>query len=196
MTAPGTRKSHGIDWTAVRARLAEQQAALNDAFNGKGPWAEELLRRRTARLAEAAQAQEVPDAVPVLVARGTTATYAMEVSRLARILPLPRVTPVPGSPPELLGLIAVGGRVLRLFDVDRLCGDPAAQASGGFVVALRDGAPPTALRVASVEAVRPLEPGELRPSEGGQFIKAVTEERVALLDVAAILERIGAAGTS
>ena len=34
----------------------------------------------------------------------------------------------------------------------------------------------------------------LRPVDGGRLIRAVTEERVALLDVAAVLERIGAAG--
>jgi purine-binding chemotaxis protein CheW len=188
-----------IDWDEVRARLARQQAALEEAFAGRGPWAEELLRRRAEALAGDAGTGTAADALHVLIARGAAATYALEVRHLARILPLPRVAPVPGAPPELLGLIAVGGRVLRLFDVDRLCGEPSVEADApGFAITLRaagrDGARPVALRVTAVDAVRLLPVAALRPMEGGCLIRAVAEERVALLDVAAVLERIGAAG--
>lgn len=189
-----TTTRRAIDWDEVRARVARQQAALEDAFAGRGPWAEELLRRRAVTLAGDGDADRAVETLTVLIARGAQATYALEVARLIRILPLPRVAPVPGAPPELLGLIAVGGRVLRLFDVDRLCGEPGdADAGGGFAVTLRGGERPAALRVAAVDAVRPLPTDGLRPAEG-HFIRAVTKERVALLDVAAILERIGAAG--
>lgn len=184
-----------IDWDDVRARLARQQSALEEAFAGRGPWAEELLRRRAESLAGDAEAKAAPDALHVLIARGAATTYALEVRHLARILPLPRVAPVPGAPGELLGLIAVGGRVLRLFDVDRLCGEPSDEAGvAGFAITLREGARPVALRVTAVDAVRRLPAAALRPMESGRLIRAVTEERVALLDVAAMLERIGAAG--
>ncbi|PWC42339.1 chemotaxis protein CheW [Azospirillum sp. TSO22-1] len=183
-----------IDWDEVRARLARQQAALEDAFAGRGPWADGMLRRRAMQLAGDADDGRAADAMTVLVARGGAATYALEVKHLARILPLPRVTPVPGAPPELLGLIAAGGRVMRLFDIDRLCGGESGADTDGFAVTLRGGERPAALRVAAVEAVRPLPAADLRPVDGGRLIRAVTEERVALLDVAAVLERIGAAG--
>ncbi|HYH38846.1 MAG TPA: chemotaxis protein CheW [Azospirillum sp.] len=190
MTAARSR----IDWDEVRARLARQQAAMEDAFAGRGPWADELLRRRAVALAGDDGDGRAADALTVLVARGASTTYALEVRHLARILPLPRVAPVPGAPPELLGLIAAGGRVMRLFDIDRLCGGESGVDAGGFAVTLRGGERPAALRVAAVEAVRPLPAADLRPVDGGRLIRAVTEERVALLDVAAVLERIGAAG--
>ena len=91
-----------IDWAEVHARLARQQAALEDAFAGRGPWAEELLRRRAETLAVDSQPSSAPDALHVLLARGAATTYALEVRHLARILPLPRVAPVPGAPVELL----------------------------------------------------------------------------------------------
>ncbi|WP_431856239.1 chemotaxis protein CheW [Azospirillum sp.] len=183
-----------IDWDEVRARIARQRAALEDAFAGRGPWADELLRRRAVQLAGDADDRRTADALTVLVARGAATTYALEVRHLARILPLPRVAPVPGAPPELLGLIAAGGRVMRLFDVDRLCGGESDADGSGFAVTLRGGERPAALRLATVEAVRSLPAADLRPVDGGRLIRAVTEERVALLDVAAVLERIGAAG--
>ncbi|WP_448187760.1 chemotaxis protein CheW [Azospirillum sp. sgz301742] len=190
-----TVAAKSIDWDEVHARLARQQAALEEAFAGRGPWADDLLRRRAEALAGDAEAKPAPDALHVLIARGAAATYALEVRYLARILPLPRVAPVPGAPVELLGLVAVGGRVLRLFDVDRLCGEPAAEAdAAGFAVTLRAEGRAVALRVAAVDEVRLLPAEALRPMASGRVIRAVTEERVALLDVAAILERIGAAG--
>lgn len=186
-----------IDWDQVRARIARQQAVLEEAFAGKGPWAEELLRRRTERLAGVG-GTEAAESRLVLIARGAATAYALEVRHLGRILPLPRVAPVPGAPAELLGLIAVGGRVLRLFDVDRLCGDPAAStgasSEGGYAVTLRGAARPAALRVEAVEAVRTLPASDLTRVGGGEFVAAVTAERVAFLDIAAVLERIGAAG--
>lgn len=198
-----TAATGSIDWDDVRARLARQQVVLDEAFSGHGPWAEELLRRRAETLAGDVEAREAPDALHVLIAHGAATSYALEVRHLGRILPLPRVAPVPGAPPEMLGLIAVGGRVLRLFDVDRLCGEPSDEADAtGFAVTLRtngraggrDGTRPAALRMTAVDAVQLLPAAALRPMAGGCLIRAVTEERVALLDVAAVLERIGAAG--
>ncbi len=190
-----TTRARTIDWDDVRARLARQRAALEEAFAGKGPWADELLRRRAETLAGDAEARTEPGALQVLIARGAATTYALEVRHLARILPLPRVVPVPGAPPDMLGLIAVGGRVLRLFDVDRLCGEPPHEGSAdGYAMTLRLSARPVALRVTAVETVQSLAAAALRPVEDGRLIRAVTGARVTLLDMDAILERIGAAG--
>jgi len=200
MTLAQAGNGRSIDWAAVRERLALQQAALQEAFDGKGPWAEALLRRRAAQFLDGDGVETAPGTLPVLIVRAAGTTYALEIRQLGRILPLPRVAPVPGAPPELAGLIAIGGRVMRLFDLDRLCGGPGIGAdgveAGGYVVTLRHSARLAALRIETVETVRDIAPDALRPADGGRYIKAVAEERTALLDVAAILEWVNGSGES
>lgn len=187
----------GIDWAAVRERLARQGREAEAAGAPGGAWADALLRRRAEDLAripssaeaEAAAEEEAP--VSLLVGRGTDGLYGLDLRHLSRIVPLPRVARVPHSQPELLGLIAIDGRVLRLFDVDRLCGRTAVPAGGGFAVVLRGGERPAALRLRTVDTVMELEGTRLKaPPEAGPFVTAITRGRVAVLDVPAILETL------
>ena len=183
----------GIDWEAVHRRLERSREALDEAFSGRGAWTDELLRQREEELAE--QAGASPDAgrhVPYLIVRGEGGRYALELRRLGLIQPLTRVVRVPGAPPELLGLIAVNGRAMRLFDLDRLCGNAAAASrAGGFAILLRAMNRPTALRVQALETALDLDITRFGPrSEAGPFIQAFTEDHVAILDMAAIIDSL------
>ncbi len=197
MEDPRTEGSEGIDWTAVRERLARQGREAEAAAAPGGAWADALLRRRAEDLArvpspeeaDAAAAAEAP--VSLLVGRGADGLYGLDLRHLSRIVPLPRVARVPHSQPELLGLIAIDGRVMRLFDVDRLCGRNAVPAGGGFAAVLRGGERPVALRLRTVDTVMELEgTGPKAPPEAGLFVTAITRGRVAVLDVPAILETL------
>lgn len=197
MTEPQvpTTRTGGIDWRVVRERLDRSHAALESAFSGQGPWTDDLLLRRERELADAAaSAEEESPRTAVLIARGQGSRYGLELTRLGSILPLPRVARVPGAPPQLAGLIAVGGRVMRLYDVDRLCGlgaKPSEPQEGGFAVVLRGMARPVALRLQSVEAVAEIDLTRFGSrSEAGPYVRAITEERVAILDVAAIIDAL------
>lgn len=187
----------GIDWAAVRARLARQGREAEEAAAPGGAWADALLRRRAEDLAlvpsadeaDAAAGAEAP--VVLLVGRGADGSYGLDLRHLSRIVPLPRVARVPHAPPELLGLIAIDGRVMRLFDVDRLCGRNAVPAGGGFAVVLRGGERPVALRLRTVDTVMELDGTDAKaPPEAGSFVTAITRGRVAVLDVPAILETL------
>jgi purine-binding chemotaxis protein CheW len=186
----------GIDWQAVRERLDRSRAALERAFSGEGVWAQELLRRREHDLAEVADKPESHRPLaPMLVAHGHSIRYGLALRHLGNILPLPRLARVPGAAPELLGLIAVGGRVMRLFDVDRLCGNgvwgAGAEPEGGYAVLLRGLARPVALYIRAVEAVQDFDLPRLGTrSEAGPYIQAITEDRIAVLDMAAIIDRV------
>lgn len=182
-----------IDWEALKRRLADSRAAVEQAASGRGHWAEELLHHRTEELARPPAAEPAGGLVRLLLARGAVERYALPLADVGRTLPVARWTPVPGAPPHLLGLIAVAGRVLRLFDVDRLCGAPTGiEEGGGHAVLLRHAArAPLALRFRTVEAV------EERPAATLSFahtptrcVGALTGDRIAVLDVPAILHAV------
>lgn len=192
--------SSTVDWAAVRDRLARQNAAMDLIFAGRGPWADEVRRRRAVELAESpVSPDEDRPSTLLLLARGAATLYGLDLRRLSHIVPLPRLARVPGAAESMLGVIAVGGKVMRLFDLDRLCGaasspPPGGEGEAGYAVILRTGAGrPAALRVAAVERVADLDvPGNPAPPEAGAFIKTITGDRTAVLDMTALLEFVKA----
>lgn len=196
-TAPPVQGAR-VDWEAVRHRMARRNAELWEVFDGRGPWADAVLERRAAELAERPDAPDAKSTgIPMLVARGEATVYGLELRHLGHIVPMPRLARVPGAAPAVLGVIAVAGRVMRLFDLDRLCGGVGATPGGegsredaGYAVVLRmGGARPAALRVSAVDRVADIEPPRAdAPEEAGQFVKAITKDRMAILDMGALLE--------
>jgi chemotaxis signal transduction protein len=57
------------------------------------------------------------------------APFACRLGSVREILPLPPLTPLPGAPPGILGVVAVRGRVIAVLDgADRWGGDGGADA--------------------------------------------------------------------
>lgn len=194
-----------IDWDEVHGKLARRTADMEATFAGHGPWADAVLARRAEELAEIPQLHgEESAGVPMLVARGAETLYGLELRHLGHIVPMPRLARVPGAPPAVLGVIAVAGRVMRLFDLDRLCNGPSAGLSAalsrtgaetdpsGYAVVLRTGAGrPAALRVREVERVSDIVPPRTAaPTEAGPLVRAISADRMAILDMAALLDLV------
>ncbi|AWB06388.1 chemotaxis protein (plasmid) [Azospirillum humicireducens] len=192
----GRAADSAIDWQEVRGRLARRNAVLAQSFAGRGPWADALLDRRAEELAEPPPAFDRESAgIPMLVARGAETLYGLELRHLGQIVPMPRLARVPGAPHAVLGVIAIAGRVMRLFDIDRLCGSgPGAGAEAeqsGYAVVLRTGGRPAALRLREVERVADIVPPRTpAPAEAGPLVRAIAGDRMAILDMAALLDAV------
>ena len=192
----GNSPGSSIDWQEVRERLARRNAVLAQTFAGRGPWADAVLDRRAEELAEPPPAFDRESAgIPMLVARGAEMLYGLELRHLGQIVPMPRLARVPGAPHAVLGVIAVAGRVMRLFDVDRLCGSgPGAGTEAeqpGYAVVLRTGGRPAALRLREVERVADIVPPRTpAPAEAGPLVRAIAGDRMAILDMAALLDAV------
>ena len=193
---PGRSPGRSIDWQEVHERLARRNAVLAQTFAGRGPWADAVLDRRAEELAEPPPAFDRDSAgIPMLVARGAETLYGLELRHLGQIVPMPRLARVPGAPHAVLGVIAVAGRVMRLFDVDRLCGSgPGAGTEAeqpGYAVVLRTGGRPAALRLREVERVADIVPPRTpAPAEAGPLVRAIAGDRMAILDMAALLDAV------
>ncbi|CAO3402008.1 chemotaxis protein CheW [Azospirillum palustre] len=192
-----------IDWDAVRDKVAHRSADLEETFAGRGPWADAVLARRAQELAEVPQRDdEAGTGTPMLVARGAETLYGLELRHLGHIVPMPRLARVPGAPPAILGVIAVAGKVMRLFDLDSLCSRTHASAGidrpghapgyAGYAIVLRTGTGrPAALRLHEVERVADIAlPRTSVPAEAGPLVRAITADRMAILDMAALLDLV------
>jgi purine-binding chemotaxis protein CheW len=103
-----------LDWEQARERLAQARLALDEHHS---PEQERALLEERARIL----AQPLPDDGADLgrdVVRFTLCgeRFAVAAEHVLEALPLGAPTPVPGTPPFLLGVINHRGRVLPVLD--------------------------------------------------------------------------------
>ena len=122
--------------------------------------------------------------------------YAVEMSAVAEVVPVPTVTRVPGAPGWLRGVVNWRGRVLAVVDLRPLVGaaiDPLPTSAR--LVVLSDGEVEVGLLAGGVPGLLEWAPGDLQPmpataSSGmAALVRGVVdfEGPVALLDAAAVV---------
>jgi chemotaxis signal transduction protein len=138
--------------------------------------------------------EAVPDAI---VVRLGVARYAVPMADVAEVVPVPRVTRVPGMPVWLAGVVNWRGHVLPLLDLRPVLGEPMSPlpTSSRIVVLTRDGIE-AGLVVELITGL--LTPGEALPlpapstatTEAVDLVIGVVDADgpVSLLDAAAVLE--------
>jgi purine-binding chemotaxis protein CheW len=62
-------------------------------------------------------------------------TYAVPVEHVLEVAELGEVTPIPGSPPELLGVRNLRGQILPIVDFAQVFGIPASRSAQRLIVA-------------------------------------------------------------
>jgi purine-binding chemotaxis protein CheW len=79
--------------------------------------------------------------------------YGIELTDVREVVPEPRLTPVPGAPPAVLGVVNLRGEVVPVLDTAQLLGLPAlgrlayaviAECDAGLAGLASDGEPMTA----------------------------------------------------
>lgn len=118
--------------------------------------------------------------------------YALELTAVREVLPVPPLTSAPGAPPALQGMFNLHGNVVALLDTPALLGLPETEAR--YAVVLDTPGGPAALTADGLPAIARLEdpagPAEL-PAAVARFATDGGEVAT-LLDVAALVGRLGA----
>jgi purine-binding chemotaxis protein CheW len=114
--------------------------------------------------------------------------FAIEAAFVQRIVALPRVTPLPGTPPHLAGIANVLRQLLPVFDLGRILGIPPAGDAGELVVLGRVG-PEFGILAGAVTDLVPL---DTVPRGGKGDSRAIVQRVLAdgrsLIDGAALLD--------
>lgn len=195
---PNARGETGtaVDWEEVSRRLRRAHEAINDALASQPEEKRKILRARARELAqekgEETVAGETFEVVEILLGGER---YAVESSYVREVAPLKEVTRLPGTPPFLIGITNVRGRIVAVNDLRKFFGLPETHvAEGGKLVILRSDALELGVLAEGVIGVRALSPAELQPpmpaqaaSGGTEYLRGVTGERVILLDAEKIL---------
>ena len=189
-----SEQAKGINWEDVKRRIAESRLGLEKALAAAPEQMETVYERRAQQLANRRVQLNAPaTALRVLVFTLGEERYGLEFGDLAELLPFGNCTPVPGGPPQLLGVTNIHGEIRSVVDLARLLDLPAGDgADSGYVLLLRKNGRQVGLRVDRLDKIQFLAPEELAvPGEGEagapvRYVKGLARDRLRLLSTEAI----------
>jgi purine-binding chemotaxis protein CheW len=115
--------------------------------------------------------------------------YAVELALLQGIQPVQGLTPIPGAPSHVAGILNVRGEILTVLNLGDLLGQPTSLPTDGQKVLLTEAAEGTVgFLVDDVLGMRELALGDIDGSTAGQgFSIGVVEARFSLLNLPQLL---------
>jgi purine-binding chemotaxis protein CheW len=122
-----TSKKHSeIDWAAVRRQMDEADEKLKTSQAIDLVALEQAWARRSAKLAQKLQEEEQGETFPMAIVGLDDERYGLDARHVFDIRVLERITPVPRTPPWVLGVVNWRGRVLSVIDLRRFWGLPSS----------------------------------------------------------------------
>lgn len=185
-----------IDWQEARRRL-EAIARRIEQGSDPGPGERRrILRERALALAreEKKDAEDSGESIRVVEFLLASERYAVETVYVREVRPLGEFAPLPGTPPFVLGVLSVRGRIVSVIDIRRFFDLPEKGLTDlNRVLVLDDGNVEFGLLADGILGVRSVPLGSIQPSlptlSGirGEHLKGVTGERLVILDAARLL---------
>lgn len=157
--------------------------------------ARRILRARAQALARPAQEAPLAEGVlEVLEFRLAQERYALETPCVREVYPLKDLTPLPCTPPFVLGIVNVRGRIIPVIDLKKFIDLPDEGLTDLHrIVLVGTGDLELGLLADVIVGVRSVPVESLQPSLptltdiGSEYLKGVTAERLVVLDLARIL---------
>jgi purine-binding chemotaxis protein CheW len=177
-----------VNWEQVRSRLRASEEALEEALRAGPHRIQTTYRQRAVRLAKKhASPTAVSPGLPVIIFRLVQERYAIELKDLAEVLPFTRCTPVPGAPPQFVGVINLRGELRGVLDLSQLLALPESESTkSGFILILRSGLG-VGLKVDSIEDLHEIRPEELTRPMQANYLKGLAAGTLPLLDADKLL---------
>lgn len=159
------------------------------------PDARQILRDRAQKLARPPERAAVAEAsLELLEFRLARESYALETRHVREVCPLKNLTPLPGTPPFVLGIVNVRGRIVPVLDIKKFFDLPEQGLTDLHrIILVRGNDLELGLLADVIVGVRSVPADSLQPSLPtltgirGEYLKGVTAERLVVLDVARIL---------
>jgi purine-binding chemotaxis protein CheW len=184
-----------VDWEAIRRRLQDAIDAIGRRREVSREDIDRILLERARALAKPTRRSRAGEGVVErLVFHLGSARFSIEMNSTLEIVAVDAVTPIPGSPAHLAGVINLRGGILPAFDLRPILNvESAGSADLKRAIVLGKEAPEfgvlvekvESMTVQSGEAISPLPESTSR--RGQDFIRGVAADGVVALDGAALL---------
>lgn len=182
-----------VDWRLAYARLEQAARALEAGASRSPEESERILRDRARALAKPLREAPAPALWELLVFSLAAERYGVNTTHVLGVVPVRQLTPVPCTPPVILGVLNYRGRIVPVLDVralfDLARSSPTAEArsvvveAGGMTFAILAETVAGIVRVGTLDVTPAL---AASTGAGQHLIRAVTREMVLVLDVEAL----------
>jgi purine-binding chemotaxis protein CheW len=192
---PATEKqAASIDWSAIHRRLETAQAALEQGFTPAPEAQKWILKARAQALAREPQGEDTAACIEVVEFLLAYEKYGIESAYVREVYPLKALTPLPCTPPFVLGITNVRARILSVIDIKRFFDLPEQGLTDlNKVVIIYDDTMELGILADALLGVQSIPIEEIQPSLPTltgireEYLKGVTKERVVILDAGRIL---------
>ncbi|MDQ3815813.1 MAG: chemotaxis protein CheW [Armatimonadota bacterium] len=181
--------------------IIDSQRALLDPLPGIEPVAsgqqekKEILRARARELARVPESEEAAeDNLQVVEFLLANERYAVETTHIREVYPLKEITPVPCTPPYVLGIINIRGQILSIIDIKKFFDLPDKGLSDlNKVIIVHADQMEVGILADEVLGLRSIPLHILQPSLPtltgirAEYLRGITNERLVVLDAPRIL---------
>lgn len=185
-----------IDWQEIHKRLERVRAAIEERPLSSPQKRHAILKERARSLAGAVEggagAAERLEVIEFLLAYER---YAVELDYVREVYSLKQFTPLPGTPPFVVGIVNVRGRIVSVIDLKKFFGLPAKGLPDlNRVIIINDDKMEFGILADALTGVRNIEASSIQPSLPTlsgirrEYLKGVTADRLVLLDAIKLLQ--------
>jgi len=170
------------------------EAARQPEPGGAPEGGRRILRERALKLAREPEPEESAPRLELVEFLLSGERYAIESGFIREVYPLKELTPLPCTPPFVLGIVNIRGKILSVLDLRRFF-ELSDQGLSDLnkVLVLHQGGMEFGLLADAIVGVRTLQVRELKPTLPtlteirGEYLKGVTKERLVVLDAGKLL---------
>ena len=183
------------NWQDIHRRLEESRLKLAQSMTLTPETRRRILKQRARQLAEnevSPEERELP--LEVVEFRLADETYAVECNFISEVHPLKLLTPIPGTPDFVLGIINMRGRIVSVIDLKKFFELPAKGLSDlNRVIVLKDDRMEFGILAEEVLGTSAIQGKDIQPplptltGIRGEYLKGIAGKRLIVLDAAKLL---------
>jgi purine-binding chemotaxis protein CheW len=194
-TTSQQKQPMAFDWTEVNRHLETAQAAIERGWEKGIDEKKKILRARAKALAQEPKEKEKAEKyIEVVEFLLSYEKYGIESSYIREVYPLKEFTPLPCTPPFVLGIINVRGQIISIIDIKKFFDLPEKGLTDlNKVIILHSETMKFGILADIILGVRNVLLNELQPSlptltgVRQEYLKGVTKERMVILDAGKLL---------
>lgn len=183
------------DWDEVRRRLEAVRTAIDEGFTPKPGEEMRILKARAQELAREPETPDVgADTLEVVEFELASEHYALPLSMVRTVSMLKELTPVPCTPPFVLGIINLRGEIHTVVDLKKFFGLPHKGITElNKIIIIHHGDMQLGILADAIRGVRHILLHDLDPvmptltGIRADYLRGVTRDRLIVLDAARIL---------
>ncbi|TAJ94038.1 MAG: purine-binding chemotaxis protein CheW [Gammaproteobacteria bacterium] len=192
---PPLRKKVAIDWREVHRRLEMARADAECIWAPDARVTQRVLKARAQELAREPEKVQLADAqVEILEFILAQERYAVESRHVREVYPLENLTPLPCTPPFVLGIINLRSEIVSVIDIKKFFDLPEKGLTDlNKVIVLQSGPMLFGILADIIVGVRRIRAAEIQPSlptlsgVREKYLRGITSDRTVLLDAGKLL---------